>query len=247
VQVWRGFSPGGPSLPGTQQVGHTSPDNLSATGRVPIYQFQVRLQQVHTLGTLVATQAIPREPTTVGFTPQAAPTTFVRIGLVFAEALATLRAGMVDAAAPRLDVLVQMLVAVQAPRTLAQYPRAVQTLLQTRQYTAEDLATFLALFEPLYEDMYVRTNAVEAVRLFRVGAWVENVYLAAAVGDPGALQQEGQTVEEVHRALTTLHAPRETLEALAQMRHLLTQPALSSKDVGTIQTLAQRVQEVLNE
>jgi hypothetical protein len=245
VQVWHGLQRGQAPLPGARQATPTTPDALGAARRLHTYRFQVGLPHAATLGTLIAAHGVlPAPLPEVGFTPQATRTAFVRLGVLFAGAVATLHGGAVEATAPRLDVLIQTLATVQAPPTLVQYLRVMQTLLHSQQYTGDELATFLSLFEPLYEDAYVQTPS-EGLRLFRVGTWIENMALAAAVGAPTALRQEGQAITEVRRVLTTLQAPQAILDALAQLDHLLRQPTLTAEEVSTIQTLLQHIQQML--
>jgi hypothetical protein len=209
------------------------------------YRFQVGLPHADTLGTLIAARPVLiAPPPAVGFTPQATRTAFVRLGVFFAEAMATLHGGAVEDTAQRLDVLLQTLTTVQAPPTLTQYLQVMQTLLHSQQYPDDALASFLSLFEPLYEDAYAQTSG-EEVRLFRVGTWVENMALAAAVGAPTALRQEGQAIAEVHRVLTLMQVPPEVLDALVQIDHFLRQPTLTSEDVSTIHRLLQHLQQML--
>jgi hypothetical protein len=243
VQVWRGLPWGQPPLPGAHQA--TALDVLGAARRLHTYRFQAALPHAATLGTLVAARPVPSAPPpAVGFTPQATRTAFVRLGVLFAETVATLHGGAVEATAPRLDVLLQTLTTVQAPPTLTQYLRTMQTLLHSQQYSGDALASFLSLFEPLYEDAYAQTSG-EEVRLFRVGTWVENMALAAAVGAPTALRQEGQAIAEVRRVLTLLQAPHEVLDALTQIDHLLRQPTLTAEDLSTMHTLLQHIEQIL--
>jgi hypothetical protein len=244
VQVWRGLQQQGqPLLPGAHQA--TALDVLGAARRLHTYRFQVGLPHATALGTVVAARPVlSAPPPVVGFTPQAARTAYIRMGIIFAEALAALHGGVAEAAAPRLDVLLQTLTTVQAPPTLTQYMRVMQTLLHNQQYPGDVLASFLSLFEPLYEDAYAQTSG-EEVLLFRVGTWVENMALAAAVGAPTALRQEGQAIAQVRRVLPLMQAPPAVLDALAQIDQLLKQPTLTAEDVSTIYTLLQHLQQLL--
>jgi hypothetical protein len=245
VQVWHGWQQERLLLPGTHQATSMALDVFGAARRLHTYRFQVGLPHAATLGTLVAARpVVSASPPAVGFTPQAAHTAYIRMGILFAEAVAALRGGAAEAAALRLDVLLQTLTTVQAPPTLAQYLRVMQTLLHNQQYPGDALASFLSLFEPLYEDAYAQTSG-EEVRLFRVGAWMENMALAAAVGAPTALRQEGQASVEVRRVLTLMQAPPEVLDALGQIDQFLRKPTLTTEDVSTIHRLLQRLQQIL--
>jgi anti-sigma factor RsiW len=248
LNLWWGFRGSGTRLPEGRQVAGTMLGDGGAAGRLQIYRFQAGMQRVNELGTIVAAQSPVKEPAAViGFTPQATRTTFFRMGELYAEALAALQGGAVEVAASRLDILTQALANVQAPRVLAQYLREMHGLLQSRQHGAEVLATFLALFEPLYEDAYARGDMTEGLTLFRAGAWVENMYLAAASGDATALRQGGQAVDEVSSALARLNAPRGVLEALDRMHPLVSRQNLTDRDISVIRTLVQDIQGMLGE
>jgi hypothetical protein len=242
IHALRGWLPGGP------QVAETRRDDLDAAGQLSTYRFQVSMQRPTALGAVVAASPIGKAPSAVvGFTPHVARTTFFRMGTLYAETLAALSGETVDAAEPRLDLLIQIVTSVQAPRPLAQYLREVRTLLQRQQYTEEELATFLALFEPLYKEVYAQNHRGEALRLFQVGTWVENMALAAAVGDAAAVYQGGQAVKSVRRALAQLDAPPEVLEALKRLHALVARPSLTDRDLTAIHTLVQDVQKRLSE
>ena len=105
----------------------------------------------------------------------------------------------------------------------------------------------LTLFEPLYEDAYAGANSLEQVHLFRAGAWLENMSLAAAARDAAVLRYGGGALEEVYRTLTRVHAPPEVLTALAQVQRLLTRPALTEDELRTVQNLVQDIQERLHD
>jgi hypothetical protein len=215
---------------------------------MPIARFQRQIQPAQALGTFVAAHSALKEPAAfVAFTPQAARSAFVRLGTLYAEALATLASGDVPATAQRLDVLVQFLARVQAPPALPQYLQAVHTRLQQQGVPGADVATMLALFEPLYEDAYAGANSLQQVPLFRAGAWLENMALAAAARDMAALRYGGAALEEVRNTLTRVHAPPEVFSALAQVQPLLTQPGLMKDEFRTVQHLVQDVQERLHD
>jgi hypothetical protein len=74
---------------------------------------------------------------------------------------------------------------------------------------------------------------------------MENMALAAAVGAPIALRQEGQSIADIRRVLTLLQAPPEVLDALAQIDQFLRQPTLTAADVNAISMLLQHFQQML--
>jgi hypothetical protein len=272
LNVWWGLHTLKLQAPGTQQGtwGMQVPEAQQKTDpwqeaggsaqRLHIARFQRQIQPAQGLGTFVAAHSALREPAAIAaFTPQAARTAFVRLGTLYAEALATLASDDVEATSLRLVMLVQILVRVQAPPVLPQYLRTVHGLLppwarvlegekdRKAMLPGEKVATILALFEPLYEDAYAGANAQEPIRLFQAGAWLENMSLAAAARDAAALRYGGAALEEVRNTLTHIHAPPEALTALARVQRLLAQSALTEDELRTIQNLVQDIQERLSD
>jgi hypothetical protein len=182
----------------------------------------------------------------VGFTPQVERTAFVYIGTLYADVLGAHRGGALEAAIQRLELLTQLLTKVQAPHALSQYLRMVQT--QFRQYEAEVLAHFMALFEPLFENVYAtRPSMAEEVILFRAGAWLEIMSLAAASGDGATVRQGREAVKALRQSLTRLHAPPEALEGLQRLHERTARPVLTDQDLSAVHTLVQQIQAILSE
>lgn len=248
LNVWWSIRSLSPRPQGTRDAADSLFADFGPAERLRTYRFQGEMQRANELGTFIAAHSSLRPPSAVvGFTPQASRRTFLRMGILYAEALAALSSGAVEAASQRLDILEEALASVQAPRVLSQYLREMRSLLQTQRYEGTAFSAFLALFEPLYEDAYASTDITEGWLLFRVGAWLENMYLAAATGDSAALQRGGQVVEDVSRVLMRLNAPREVLEALERMRSLFGRQVLSDSDMSTIRKLVQDIQRILSE
>jgi hypothetical protein len=245
--VWWGVLSFGPRPPGARHVADSLLSDLSDAGRLRTYRLQAEMTQIHDLGTVVAAAPPLQEPAAVvGFTPQVARTSFFRIGTLYAEALAALQGGAVEVASQRLDFLMQALARVQAPRVQTQYLGEIKTLLHRRQYEDEVVARFLALFEPLYEDVYATDGLTESILLFRTGAWLENMYLAAASGDAAAVKRGGQAVDEVSSILVRLRAPRGVLEALERLRPLVVRQHLTDRDMHAVRTLVKDMQAMLS-
>src|SRR5438270_13947243 len=120
----------------------------------------------------------------------------------------------------------------QGPSVLSHYLSEMQHLLQNRQYPAEALREFLALFEVLYTED-ARSSDAESLALFRAGAWVENMKLAAAAGDKDALRQV-TTAQYVRREMQNLHAPQGILEALEQLSHTIVKSELTQNDIAKV-------------
>src|SRR5437667_131301 len=81
------------------------------------------------------------------------------------------------------------------------------------------------------------SSDAESLALFRAGAWVENMKLAAAAGDKDALRQV-TTAQYVRREMQNLHAPQGILEALEQLSHTVVKSELTQNDIAKVLTLA---------
>src|SRR5439155_8996001 len=218
----------------------------SATSPLSIYQFQAQLPHATALGSLVAARPVPQSPRPmVGFTPHATRSTFVRIGILYADTLAALQSGTVEAAEDRLRPLTQAVTSLQAPPALAQYLREMQIVLQ-RQPPDHTTVQFVALFEPLYAQGYATDPSAAACALFQAGAWMENLSLAAALGDQGALPQ-APVVQSLHEALRPLNVPDAVLKALERVRVLMAHQPITTEDLQTIQTLVDAIKYQLSE
>ena len=246
VHVWQGLRTLGPRLPGAQQAAERPLGGLGAAGPVPTYHFQVQLQHTDALGALVAARPVPQVPRSmVGFTPHAARSTYVRMGILYADTLAALQSGAVEAAQHRLDVLIQVVTSLQAPPVLTHYLREMQSVLQRPPSVDATATQFVALFEPLYAAVYATDPTAPPWVLFRAGAWLENLALAAAVGDQTAVRQ-AQAVQAVQATLRPLHVPEAVLRALEQLRVLMAHQPMTPQDLHAIQTLVDTIQRQLS-
>jgi hypothetical protein len=165
--------------------------------------------------------------------------------MLYADTLAALQSGASEAAQQRLDVLIQVVTSLQAPPVLAHYLREMQTVLQRQAPVDPIAAQFVALFEPLYAAVYATDPTAAAWILFRASAWLENLALAAAVGDQTAVRQ-AQAVQAVHEALRPLHVPDAVLRRLEQLRVLVARQSMTPQDLHAIQTLVETIQQQLS-
>jgi hypothetical protein len=225
-------------------AGERPPAAPAVPARPPrVAHFLDHIQSNQALGTLVATTtAVEEQPVGLGFAPTDPRVTIFRMGMLYTDALASLHGGTTDVAARRVQSLRRTVESIPAPRVLAQYLQAMHTLLLQQSYSREEFAKFLALFEPLYEAEY-GPEAVE-VQLFRLGGWLENMALAATVGDRTSLQQ-ATVVLYFQNVLQQLDAPSDVLQAFTQMHHLLAQHTLSDRDLQTLLDLVRSVQRSL--
>jgi hypothetical protein len=248
VNVWWSTRPSG-APPRTGQSAAMAPDTLGVPGGSPIYRFQAQMQHAQEVGQLIAVRPAPQDsPSVVGFMPQVERTAFVHIGILYTDVLGALRGGAMEAAEQHLELLAQRVTRAQAPHALPQYLRLVQTALQSRQHETEVVVRFLVLFEPLYEDAYT-TPALMApeVILFRTGAWLENMALAAASSDEAAVRQGGAAVEALRQALIPLHVPPEVLEGLQRLHARTARSVLTNQELSAVHTLVQQLQAMLSE
>lgn len=247
VQVWQGIRALSPHPAGGRNVPLQPLENRQTAGRLPIYQFQVQLQQTAALGALAAARPVPPVPRAmVGFTSHAARTTFVRIGILYAQTLAVLQSGAVEAAGQRLGALVQAVASVQAPPVVPHYLREMQALLQRQAPVSPTVAHVVALFEPLYASVYAPDATAAPWVLFRAGAWLENLALAVAVGDHAAVRQAQQVVQSLQDALRSLHVPTAVLNDLDQLHVLMASQPMTVQDLRAVQALADTITQQLS-
>ena len=245
VNVWMGFGAFGPRTPDSQQAAGPVPDPLGRERPLQASTFQARIHSATDLGTLVTAHAVVDEPAVVfGFAATSERARFFLLGTRYAEALAYVRSGNVDPAVQRLAAMHQELSDMQGRSAVLSYLSVMQHLLQNRQYTAEVLEKFLALFEVLYTEDAKGVGA-ESRMLFRAGAWMENMKLAAAAGDKDALRQV-TTVQYVRREMQSLHAPQGILDTLEQISHIVAKSELTDTDVRKVLALAKQVQRLFS-
>ena len=106
-------------------------------------------------------------------------------------------------------------------------------------------AQFVALFEPHYTTVYATDPSTAAWVFFRAGTWLENLSLAAAVGDQTAVRQ-AQAVSAVQEALHMLAVPESVLDALTQLRTFMERQPMMAEDLRTIQTLVDTIAQQLS-
>jgi hypothetical protein len=164
------------------------------------------------------------------------------MGILYIDALAALHSGTLDIATRRVDALGKALRSLQTPPLLSHYLTEIHTLLQNQQYTGQELAKFLGLFELLYAEE-LGTEAAE-VRLFRFGAWSENMALAVAAGDQSALRQ-ATAVPYFRTTLLQLDAPASVIEALDRIQRLSTSTTLTEADMRALGSLVRTIQKTL--
>ncbi len=235
--LWQGTLPFGPSGQSPQQVA------ASRTGLPPQIRMQPSDQLVATLAARIPDRAIVP---VIGFMPHAQRTIFFRIGRLYAAALTALHSSTTDTANQYLTWLTQALQTVQAPDALSQYIDVIQVQLREKPDQSEQWQYILAGFEPFYHDAYTTTSPSVASLLFELGAWSENLYLAAATGDVEGVKQ-GRTTQDVQRALEPLNLPPEYQALLDQLLGHIANPDLSAADLPLIRSQVQTLQDFLGQ
>jgi len=246
VHLWQGLQPISSRPPAVRQTAEQRLEQGSRTGLLSPDQWHIPLHHTDTLRALIATRPVPQAPRAmVGFTPHTTRRTFVRMGILYADVLAALRSGAVDTARHRLDILTQTVTSLQAPPALALYLQEMQAMLQRQLPSPLTAAQFVALFEPLYTTVYATDPSTAAWVFFRAGTWLENLSLAAAVGDQTAVRQ-AQAVSAVQEALHMLAVPESVLDALTQLRTFMERQPMMAEDLRTIQTLVDTIAQQLS-
>jgi hypothetical protein len=209
-------------------------------------QFQKGIQSATDLGTLATAHVALGQPSRIlGLAPPARRATFVRLGVYYANLLAYLYSEDMERATQHLDLLIQTFHTVPTPPVFIHYLSEMRPLLHSRQYPGKELSQFMGLFEPLYAEEYGKESGREALTLFRLGAWLMNVSLAAAAGDKIALQQ-GPVAVYLEAELARLNAPSTVLATLQRVRHLMTQPEIADRDIAEILELVKTLQRMFS-
>jgi hypothetical protein len=130
---------------GVLRFGPRPAGDLDRAGRLGTFQFQAGMVRAKDLGTLIAAHPARWDPTTIaGFTPQAERTAFFGMGTLYADALAAVQGGAIEAARQRLDILTQVLVHVQAPRETLGALERLRPLVAREALTDQDMQAIRA-------------------------------------------------------------------------------------------------------
>lgn len=204
--------------------------------------FQEGIRADADLGALVVAQATETEPMIAfGFAAKPAPARSFFLGTLYAEALAYVRSGNIDAAQQRWQAMDKALADAAGP--LLNYRHRMQSLLQHESSKLEPFETYLPLFESFYEASAAREDD-RTLPLFQAGAWLTNMRLAAAAGDAEGLRR-GAAVDYFHREMTRLGADKGVLDRLERLGELMGQETLSQREVKTALKLVQKMQQLL--
>ncbi len=204
--------------------------------------FQENLQYTGNLGTLAHEHAMAAQPMFgYGFAAKPAPTRSFLLGTLYAEALAYVRGGQLQAAAQRWTAIETELGQMAAPWTT--YIHHMRTQLQQPSVSPETVRASLALFEPLYEAFAER--AVDAtLPLFRAGTWLTNMRLAAGAGDTASLRTP-DAVRYFQREMRRLQAPQGVRDALDRLGPIVEQEELSARDITAVLKHLTKIQQLL--
>ncbi len=158
-------------------------------GPAQSYVFQEGITADVDLGALVADMTAETEPMVAfGFAAKPAPARSFLLGTLYAEALAYMRSGDIEATQQRWQTMDKALADMTEP--LVSYRRQMQSFLQHEPPALERVQAFLPLFESFYEASVARESD-HTLPLFQAGAWLTNMHLAAAAGDAESLRRSG--------------------------------------------------------
>jgi hypothetical protein len=244
VNVWLGFWAMEQRVHSEYQMANAPLVERASAAFFDVYRFQAGIKSETALDTLVVTHSvIGKRAVTFGFAAQPERSKAFSIGTLYAETLAALRSGNLDLAVQRLQAMEKACLDLQGPGTLSLYLSEMRTLLENRRYAEDVLGEFLSLFEPLYAE-YAGSKDADGLTLFRAGAWLENMVLAAAAGDKAALRQV-HVGQYFHREIKRLNAPKGVLDALEQLSGMLAQREMTDRDVKAVLKLVKTLQTLL--
>jgi len=223
---------------GTRAVG---PNNEVRTVRVPVqaYAFQKAIRQDANLGALVTAQDTESEPKAYGFAGKSTRQQSFLLGTLYAEALAYVHSGNIEAATQRWQTMDQALA--QTTEPLLSYRHHMQEWLQQKPPKLEQFQALLPLFEPAFE-LYAEREDDQTLPLFQAGAWMTNMRLAAAAGDAAGLRQG----DAIAYFLVRLNGPKGVEDRLGHLGDLMAQETLSKRDMRTVLKLVEKMQQLLD-
>ena len=211
-----------------------------------VYPFLAQLPRNEVLQTAVAARAaIEPEWIGRGFVSGEDPrVAFFRMGTLYADASAALHSQLSDAAEAHLRRLIEALRRAQAPTILLAYLHEIMAWIQHSSYTEAELMQLLALFEPLYTAAYGGQDDGQAVSVFQIAAWLENLVLAldARAHIP---QQQPAILDIYLDALLRFRAPTTVIDAFKQIRTLVTQTAMSQAERRQLRRAIETIQHLL--
>lgn len=202
--------------------------------------FQLSLHATDDLGRLVtAHPALETRANTLSF---AGTSGFYAMGALYAEALAYLHGGQWETAAQRLSSMERELRRLPVAGSLADYVHTLRQAVQQRRYDAEVLGKGFEGLQSLAETSAAQQGR-EFVLLFRVGAWLVNMKLAALSEDLPLLLRGDMTPYFSHE-FSALQAPEDLLMAFETLDRLV-EPAMTAADSHKVVTAITQLQRLL--
>ncbi|ETX01769.1 MAG: hypothetical protein ETSY1_06135 [Candidatus Entotheonella factor] len=221
---------------GTRALGPTEAPAIQVP--VQAHAFQKDIRQDADLGALVAAQETGTELKSYGFADKAAHEKSFLLGTFYAEALAYARSGDIDAARQRWQTLDQALS--QTAEPLLSYRRNMQEWLQQEPPAWASFQALLPLFEPAFV-IYVEDDNQQTLPLFRAGAWMTNMRLAAEAGDVDGLRRGNAAAY----FLAHLNAPKGVEEGLKRLDEWMAQKTLSEREIKMVIKTVKKMQQIL--
>lgn len=203
--------------------------------------FQSSIETKNNLGQILSELPDMINPSsTLGF---AATARFYAVGTWYAEALASLASGHYEVAAQRLSLIDTELRLLSIPNPLIGYLPDMHRAILSKQYSPASLKEGLSLLGALAEEL-AQGQGKESLTLFRVGAWLVNLRLAAVAGDKRFLHQAGATDYFMNK-MAALNAPQRILGQFDQLHQILQKPVLTSMDIEQILASVMQISRLL--
>jgi hypothetical protein len=237
VNVWLSTHVLGTSKPSVDRVA-----TEMWTPREPMqaYVFQQGIRPDADLGALVAAQETEPVLKSYGFSDKTSGAKPFLLGTLYAEALAFVRSGDIEAATQRWQEMDRALG--QRAEPLLSYRHEMQRSLQQTPPALARFQTWLPLFESFYEyDVNAARRHDQTLPLFQAGAWMTNMRLAATAGDAEGLRR-GRVVDYF---LSRLDVPKGVEDRLERLGDLLAKKTLSEREIKTVDKLLKKMQQIL--
>ncbi len=222
------------------------PQNLGTGGEETFdsSRFQSAIQSNKSLGALAKEQsALGGQSTSYGFAAKSEEAKFFIIGSLYSEALAYLKSGNSEEAAKRLEAIEHESINLHVPSSFYNYITKTHNIIQTKRYPADAQAEIISLFQPFFED-YAKSKGEDKLTLFRAGAWLMDMSLAAAGGDNNLLRQPGK-LDYFIKEMKRMDAPKGVLDALNEISKVAGKKEITDKDAENVLKQVKKIQTVL--
>jgi hypothetical protein len=209
------------------------------------YAYQSALRPGVPIATLARDNSgFAQESSAFGFAASSKEARFLLVGASYAEALALLRGGDREGAAARVEAIEREAVNLGYPSALFNYTAKMRSVLSREPSGSKELELeFLSLFQPFFEE-FASQEGQDRLTLFRVGAWLVDMGIAAAAGDTVLLRQT-ETLAYFGAEMKRMDAPKGVQDALAEIATISGRDEIDERQQKRVLELVKTIRSLL--